>query len=124
MKLLYLSFILLVIGCVDTSSNKQISSTNIKMEETSSKKIVSAVNGYPQFRIFNDFSNSIYTNGLTYNPSGPHPDAAKIKDGILRFTVTPKMYATYSKSAQRFEVVKRKIKFSLFWQLFLLLIYK
>ena len=94
------------------------------MEETSSKKIASTVNGYSQFRIFNDFSNSIYTNGLTYNPSGPHPDAAKIKDGILRFTVTPKMYATYSKSAQRFEVVKRKIKFSLFWQLFLLLIYK
>ena len=30
MKFLYLSFILLVIGCVDTSSNKQISSTNIK----------------------------------------------------------------------------------------------
>jgi len=109
MKFLYLSFMLLVIGCVDTSSNKQISSTNIKMEETSSKKIVSTVNGYPQFRIFNDFSNSIYTNGLTYNPSGPHPEAAKIKDGILRFTVTPKMYATYSKSAQRFEVVKRKI---------------
>ena len=109
MKLLYLSFILLVIGCVDTSSNKQISSTNIKMEETSSKKIASTVNGYPQFRIFNDFSNSIYTNGLTYNPSGPHPEAAKIKDGVFNINISPGMYASYSKKNERFEIEKKKI---------------
>ena len=109
MKLLYLSFILLVIGCVDTSSNKQISSTNIKMEETSSKKIASTVNGYPQFRIFNDFSNSIYTNGLTYNPSGPHPEAAKIKDGVFNINISPGMYASYSKKMNVLKLRRKKL---------------
>ena len=107
MKLLFLSFILLLIGCVDTSSNKQISPTNIKMEETSSTKIASTVNGYPQFRIFNDFSNSIYTNGLTYNPSGPHPEAAKIKDGVFNINIRPGMYASYSNKNERFEIEKK-----------------
>ena len=61
------------------------------------------------FRIFNEFSERIYKSGIRIQPSGHHPKAATIVDSVVKFTVTPKMYATYSKDIQRFEVGKMGI---------------
>lgn len=63
----------------------------------------------PAFKVFNDFSRGLYRSGIIIQPSGRHPKAASINDGILSINVTPKMYATYSKSIQRFEIGKSKI---------------
>ena len=55
----------------------------------------------------NDFSKSIYKNWAGWNTTGPHPKAAKIKDGKLIITVTSKMLDTHKNRTGRFELEKR-----------------
>ena len=67
----------------------------------------------PSFRVFNDFSGKIYESGIRIQPSGNHPKAVEIHDGVAKFTLTPDMYADYSQNFQRFEIGKDKINPSL-----------
>jgi hypothetical protein len=63
----------------------------------------------PSWRIFNDFSTKIYTQGISIQPSGYHPKAAEIDEGVAKFTLTPKMRSNYSPHFQRFEIGKKEI---------------
>ena len=63
----------------------------------------------PSWRIFNDFSTKIYTQGISIQPSGYHPKAAEINEGVAKFTLTPKMRSNYSPHFQRFEIGKKEI---------------
>ena len=56
----------------------------------------------------NDFSKSIYKNWANWNTTGPHPKAAKIKDGKLIITVTSKMLDVHTNRTGRFELEKKK----------------
>ena len=58
-------------------------------------------------RDYNDFSKVIYKSGITIQPSGPHPKAASLNDGVLSITITPKMTAVNRKYINRFEIGKR-----------------
>jgi hypothetical protein len=60
-------------------------------------------------RVYNDFSKVIYKSGITIQPSGPHPKAASLNDGILSITITPKMTAVNRKYINRFEIGKRNM---------------
>ena len=57
----------------------------------------------------NDFSKSIYKNWAGWNTTGPHPKAAKIKDGKLIITVTSKMLDVHTNRTGRFEIEKKNI---------------
>ena len=62
------------------------------------------------FSYTNDFSQRIYLDGASYSRTGPYPKAAKIIDGILEITVTPKMLDKNSKRTGRFEIQKANIQ--------------
>lgn len=67
----------------------------------------------PSWRIFNDFSQEIYSSEITIQPSGYHPSAVSISNGIAQFTLTPEMYAINTTNVQRFEIGKQRINPSL-----------
>ena len=58
----------------------------------------------PSRRHYNDFSEGIYKSGITISPSGPHPKAASLNNGVLSITITPKMTAVNRKYINRFEI--------------------